>query len=62
MSEIAKKENTELKATDPVTFGITPISKSKINPQAVALVNEFLPELMKRQSSLIGTIHSLPYQ
>ena len=42
---IAKKENTELKATDPVTFGITPISKSKINPQAVALVNEFLPEL-----------------
>lgn len=45
MSEIAKKENTELKATDPVTFGITPISKSKINPQAVALVNEFLPEL-----------------
>ena len=45
MSEIAKKENTELKPTDPVTFGITPISKSKINPQAVALVNEFLPEL-----------------
>ena len=46
MSEIVKKEtNTELKATDPVTFGITPISKSKINPQAVALVNEFLPEL-----------------
>ena len=45
MSEIAKKQNTELKATDPVTFGITPISKSKINPQAVALVNEFLPEL-----------------
>ena len=45
MSQIAKKENTELKATDPVTFGITPISKSKINPQAVALVNEFLPEL-----------------
>jgi hypothetical protein len=45
MSEITKKENTELKATDPVTFGITPISKSKINPQAVALVNEFLPEL-----------------
>ena len=45
MSEITKKESTELKATDPVTFGITPISKSKINPQAVALVNEFLPEL-----------------
>jgi len=45
MSEIAKKENTELKATDPITFGITPVSKSKINPQAVALVNEFLPEL-----------------
>jgi len=46
MSEIVKKtENTELKATDPVTFGITPVSKSKINPQAVALVNEYLPEL-----------------
>ena len=38
MSEIVKKTNTELKATDPVTFGITPVSKSKINPQAVALV------------------------
>ena len=49
MSEIAKKENTELKATDPVTFGITPISKSKINPQAVALVNEFLPELDEKR-------------
>tara|TARA_B100001079_G_scaffold154123_1_gene132097 strand:- start:676 stop:1554 length:879 start_codon:yes stop_codon:yes gene_type:complete len=46
MSDIIKKEtNTELKATDPITFGITPVSKSKINPQAVALVNEFLPEL-----------------
>ena len=46
MSEIVKKEtSTELKATDPITFGITPVSKSKINPQAVALVNEFLPEL-----------------
>ena len=45
MSEIVKKTNTELKATDPVTFGITPVSKSKINPQAVALVNEYLPEL-----------------
>ena len=46
MSEIVKKtENTELKATDPVTFGITPVSKSKINPQAVAIVNEYLPEL-----------------
>ena len=46
MSEIVKKNtNTELKATDPITFGITPVSKSKINPQAVALVNEFLPEL-----------------
>ena len=46
MSEIVNKtENTELKATDPVTFGITPVSKSKINPQAVALVNEYLPEL-----------------
>ena len=46
MSEVVKKtENTELKATDPVTFGITPVSKSKINPQAVALVNEYLPEL-----------------
>ena len=46
MSEIVKKETTtELKATDPITFGITPVSKSKINPQAVALVNEFLPEL-----------------
>ncbi len=46
MSDIVKKEtNTELKATDPITFGITPVSKSKINPQAVALVNEFLPEL-----------------
>ena len=46
MSDIAKKNtNTELKATDPITFGITPVSKSKINPQAVALVNEFLPEL-----------------
>ena len=46
MSEIAKKNtNTELKATDPITFGITPVSKSQINPQAVALVNEFLPEL-----------------
>ena len=46
MSEIVNKtENTELKATDPVTFGITPVSKSKINPQAVAIVNEYLPEL-----------------
>ena len=45
MSEIVKKTNTELKATDPITFGITPVSKSKINPQAVALVNEYLPEL-----------------
>ena len=45
MSEIVKKTNTELKATDPVTFGITPVSKSKINPQAVAIVNEYLPEL-----------------
>ena len=46
MSDIVKKETgTELKATDPITFGITPVSKSKINPQAVALVNEFLPEL-----------------
>jgi hypothetical protein len=46
MSEVVKKtENTELKATDPVTFGITPVSKSKINPQAVAIVNEYLPEL-----------------
>jgi len=46
MSEIVKKtSNTELKATDPVTFGITPVSKSKINPQAVAIVNEYLPEL-----------------
>ena len=46
MSDIVKKEtSTELKATDPITFGITPVSKSKINPQAVALVNEFLPEL-----------------
>jgi hypothetical protein len=46
MSEIVKKSTTtELKATDPITFGITPVSKSKINPQAVALVNEFLPEL-----------------
>tara|TARA_Y100000004_G_scaffold110149_1_gene123566 strand:- start:132 stop:1010 length:879 start_codon:yes stop_codon:yes gene_type:complete len=46
MSKIVKKNtNTELKATDPITFGITPVSKSKINPQAVALVNEFLPEL-----------------
>ena len=45
MSEIVKKTNTELKATDPVTFGITPVSKSKINPQAVAIVNEHLPEL-----------------
>lgn len=42
---INKTQNTEIKATDPVTFGITPVSKSKINPQAVALVNEFLPEL-----------------
>jgi hypothetical protein len=46
MSEVVKKtENAELKATDPVTFGITPVSKSKINPQAVAIVNEYLPEL-----------------
>lgn len=46
MSKIVKKNtNTELKATDPITFGITPVSKSQINPQAVALVNEFLPEL-----------------
>ena len=46
MSDIVKKAtSTELKATDPVTFGITPVSKSKINPQAVALVNKFLPEL-----------------
>jgi len=45
MSEIVKKTTTELKATDPVTFGITPVSKSKINPQAVAIVNEYLPEL-----------------
>jgi hypothetical protein len=46
MSKIVKKNTTtELKATDPITFGITPVSKSKINPQAVALVNEFLPEL-----------------
>ena len=46
MSDVVKKEtSTELKATDPITFGITPVSKSKINPQAVALVNEFLPEL-----------------
>ena len=46
MSDIVKREtSTELKATDPITFGITPVSKSKINPQAVALVNEFLPEL-----------------
>ena len=46
MSEVVKKtENTELKATDPVTFGITPVSKSKINPQAVAIINEYLPEL-----------------
>ena len=45
MNEIVKKTTTELKATDPVTFGITPVSKSKINPQAVALVNEYLPEL-----------------
>jgi len=46
MGDIVKKEtSTELKATDPITFGITPVSKSKINPQAVALVNEFLPEL-----------------
>ena len=46
MNKIVKKtENTELKATDPVTFGITPVSKSKINPQAGAIVNEYLPEL-----------------
>ena len=46
MSDIVKKETSaELKATDPITFGITPVSKSKINPQAVAVVNEFLPEL-----------------
>ena len=46
MNKIVKKSTTtELKATDPITFGITPVSKSKINPQAVALVNEFLPEL-----------------
>lgn len=46
MNELTNKtQNTEIKATDPVTFGITPISKSKINPQAVAIVNEFLPEL-----------------
>ena len=46
MSEIVAKEtNTELKPTDPITFGITPVSRSKINPKAVALVNEFLPEL-----------------
>ena len=46
MNKIVKKSTTtELKATDPITFGITPVSKSKINPQAVALVNEYLPEL-----------------
>ncbi len=46
MSEIVKKETGgALKATDPVTFGITPVSKSQINSKAVALVNEFLPEL-----------------
>ena len=32
MSDVVKKEtSTELKATDPITFGITPVSKSKIN-------------------------------
>lgn len=46
MNEIINTtQNTEIKATDPVTFGITPVSKSKINPRAVAIVNEFLPEL-----------------
>lgn len=46
MNELTNKtQNTEIKATDPVTFGITPISKSQINPQAVAIVNKFLPEL-----------------
>lgn len=46
MSKIVKKETGgALKATDPVTFGITPVSKSQINSKAVALVNEFLPEL-----------------
>ena len=46
MSDIVKKETGgALKATDPVTFGITPVSKSQINSKAVALVNEFLPEL-----------------
>ena len=49
MTEIAKpKSNTQVKQVDPVTFGITPISSSKINPQAVAIVNEFLPELEQK--------------
>ena len=49
MTEIAKpKSNTQVTQVDPVTFGITPISSSKINPQAVAIVNEFLPELEKK--------------
>ena len=49
MTEIAKsKSNTQVTQVDPVTFGITPISSSKINPQAVAIVNEFLPELEQK--------------
>ena len=45
MNELTEHESNELKPTDPITFGITPVSRSKINPKAVALVNEFLPEL-----------------
>ena len=44
MSELVNN----LKEIDSVTFGITPVSKSKINKQAVELVNKYLPELDKK--------------
>ena len=44
MSELVNN----LKEIDSVTFGITPVSKSRINKQAVELVNKYLPELDKK--------------
>ena len=61
MTEIAKpKSNTQVTQVDPVTFGITPISSSKINPQAVAIVNEGTDTLSWLSSSFrCAIIHKL---
>lgn len=45
MNELVNKKVSDITSADTITFGITPISKSKINKNAIELVNKFLPEL-----------------